>query len=358
VQLLVEAAEASRPEARRVEDRVDVDRGTAVLTDNLIGGSGFAVEIKPKWGFLPCPDLLSPTTRSIKTRTCRFCMHAHMKGAAEKDVPSDFCPLDLYSGDERRVRVALHALWDAWVRTEGGINNLRIFANGRVLKPTSDSTSIQPLSAPTTEVMPNPSLDTLRAQFLDALLPSLLTNPVLRLLSFRQRTLDPLDIEGLSALWGRIHSGDGGDLPLGSSEAEPTPEEWMRFVDTYLAGCDMHAGVKAEPEPNKAELRYHCLAYLLSATFKDCSLVIRMESRASTGPLDGCASNTVDAAQQDTHTHAIAPSEVKLIDLDIKSIKRLAKWEKLDLQIATSYAQVETPRTCVDSLARKHITPC
>ncbi|KAH9928197.1 inositol-pentakisphosphate 2-kinase [Fomitopsis serialis] len=352
VQLLAEAAEASRPEARRVEDRVDTDRETAVLADNLIGGSGCAVEIKPKWGFLPCPDLFSPTTRSIKTRTCRFCMHARMKGAAEKDVPSDFCPLDLYSGNESRVRVALRALWDAWVRTEGGINNLRIFANGRVLKPASDS-----LLAPATEVMPDPSLDTLRTQFCDALLPFLLNTPVLRLLSFRQRTLDPLDIEGLSAFWGRIHSDDESDPPLGFSEAEPTPEEWTRFIDKYLVVCDTCVGVKAEPEPNKAELRYHCLAYLLSATFKDCSLMIRMGNRAGTVSLDGGAGDPVDADQQDPHTRAIAPSEVKLIDLDIKSIKRLAKWEKLDREIATAHAQVEAPRTCVDSLAGIRISP-
>lgn len=65
-------------------------------------------------------------------------MHAHVKGVADKDVPLDFCPLDLYSGDERRVRCALSALWDGWASTDGGINNLRIFAEGRVLKPSSD----------------------------------------------------------------------------------------------------------------------------------------------------------------------------------------------------------------------------
>lgn len=65
-------------------------------------------------------------------------MHAHAKGAAEKDVPLEFCPLDLYSGDEQRVRRALRALWTGWVRTDGGINNLRIFADGSVLRPSSD----------------------------------------------------------------------------------------------------------------------------------------------------------------------------------------------------------------------------
>lgn len=46
VRPLAEAAEAHRPEARRLVDRIDLDRGTAVLADNLIGGAGLAVEIK------------------------------------------------------------------------------------------------------------------------------------------------------------------------------------------------------------------------------------------------------------------------------------------------------------------------
>ena len=46
VQCLAEAAEAHRPEARRLVDRIDLDRGTAVVADNLIGGAGLAVEVK------------------------------------------------------------------------------------------------------------------------------------------------------------------------------------------------------------------------------------------------------------------------------------------------------------------------
>lgn len=46
VRLLTESTERSRPEARRRVDRIDLDNETAVLADNLIGGSGFAVEIK------------------------------------------------------------------------------------------------------------------------------------------------------------------------------------------------------------------------------------------------------------------------------------------------------------------------
>ena len=77
-----------------------------------------------------------------------------------------------------------------------------------------------------------PSLDGLQADFVETLLPVLLKTPVLALLSFRQRTLDSLDIEGLAALWARIHA----DSDPFFDAAEPTLEEWTHFVDVYLAG--------------------------------------------------------------------------------------------------------------------------
>ncbi|TFY60388.1 hypothetical protein EVJ58_g5186 [Rhodofomes roseus] len=342
LRLLADAAEANRPEVRRAEDRIDWDRETAVLADNLIGGSGLAVEIKPKWGFLPCPDYLSPTTRRIKTRTCRFCMHAYHKDAAEKHVPSDFCPLDLYSGEEHRVRVALHALWDAWMQTDGGINNLRIFASGRVLRPTTDLALLQSLLTSTESTTSHSSVDALRIEFINALLPTLMTTRILRLLSFLQRTLDPLDIEGVAALWARIHGDKDADAPLGLGEGvpEPTLDEWTRFVDAYLATSQARTNtcvVDSDPVADREELRYYCLAYLLSATFKDCSLVIRVGSRPGPETLDTAADGQEE--HQDAHTCRKTTSEVKLIDLDVKSIKRLAKWEKLDREIVTAYAQ-------------------
>ena len=74
---------------------------------------------KPKWGFLPAPTHLSDETREIKTRTCRFCMHAHLKSTQGADVSLGYCPLDLFSGDAARVTRALHALWDVWIGSGG-----------------------------------------------------------------------------------------------------------------------------------------------------------------------------------------------------------------------------------------------
>ena len=93
---------------------------------------------KPKWGFLPAPTHLSDETREIKTRTCRFCMHAHLKSTQGENVSLGYCPLDLFARDHSRVTRALHALWDVWIGSGAAVNNLRVFVAGRKLTPTAD----------------------------------------------------------------------------------------------------------------------------------------------------------------------------------------------------------------------------
>lgn len=47
-----------------------------------------------------------------------------------------YCPLELYSSDPERVKKALYALWDDWIQSNGTINMLRIFVNGKTLDPS------------------------------------------------------------------------------------------------------------------------------------------------------------------------------------------------------------------------------
>jgi len=60
--------------------------------------------------------------------------HADQKKSPGAHVPF-YCPLELYSPDQERVKKALYALWDDWEQSNGTINMLRIFVNGRVLHP-------------------------------------------------------------------------------------------------------------------------------------------------------------------------------------------------------------------------------
>lgn len=63
-------------------------------------------------------------------------MHSHLKFTEGEEVSLGFCPLDLYSGDEERVTKAIHTLWDVWIGSSGAVNNLRVFVEGQMVKPT------------------------------------------------------------------------------------------------------------------------------------------------------------------------------------------------------------------------------
>ncbi|KAH9857225.1 inositol-pentakisphosphate 2-kinase [Lenzites betulinus] len=365
---LAAGTELLRPAERRARDAIDTGRRKAVLATDLVGGEGWAVEIKPKWGFLPAPTHLSPRTRATKTHTCRFCMHAHLKHAHGEPVARAYCPLDLFAGARapERVRGALCALWDAWVGSGGGVNNLRVFIGGRMVRPggepTALATSLEPLAAlllpprtptptptstPTSISAPTTDFDTntLRDAFIDTLTPILLASPILPTLSRLQRTLDALDIEGLAALWARVHPLPS---PLGEGMPDPDVEEWARFVEEHDARTSAAAGGQsmAEPPATEEELRYRALAHLLGASFKDCSLMIRLPPSSSDA-----------AAQEEVEKKATAT--VTVIDLDVKGVDRLAKWAALDREIVDAYRAAtagageaeagEGPRRCVDA---------
>ncbi|PSS36810.1 hypothetical protein PHLCEN_2v1354 [Hermanssonia centrifuga] len=329
--------EEIRPLERREKDGIDVRKRKAVLATDLVGGTnGFTVEIKPKWGFLPSPTHLSIATRPVKTNTCRFCMHSHLKSSEGEEVSLGYCPLDLYSGQEDRIKKALHALWDVWIGSSGSVNNLRVFVDGQIVSPSLLPSSLAPLAKklPLPDPSSPPSLTGLRDAFTDAILPLLMDIPVLRVLSTLQRNLDALDVEGLSVLWSQAYAsvnaqavvdgGAGGSLPvppLGTGLAEPTLEDWKAFLDIYLT---KHANMDHD-HPDAANIKYYCMAYLLSTSFKDCSIILRL-------PRDGANTVTV-------------------IDLDVKPVDRMSKWEKLDKKIVQSYSSLSEPTHCVDQWA-------
>ncbi|KAJ3260791.1 Inositol-pentakisphosphate 2-kinase [Boothiomyces macroporosus] len=98
---------------RNRNDELDLACEEGLLMDNLVSGEGsnvLAVEIKPKWGFVP-PEYSA----------CRFCLHEELK-ARKKNIPlGKFCPLDLYSGDFNRILKSVNDL------RATPKNNLKIF---------------------------------------------------------------------------------------------------------------------------------------------------------------------------------------------------------------------------------------
>lgn len=111
------------------------------LTAPIKGEKVLALEIKPKWGFLPNEKDVVPTeAAAIKSKNCRFCLHQHFRG--ELDEETGYCPIDLYSSDETRVRKGLAGLWKSWIETDGRKNNLRVTVDGKATLPSNVSFSI------------------------------------------------------------------------------------------------------------------------------------------------------------------------------------------------------------------------
>jgi len=78
-----------------------------------------AIEIKPKLGFMP------PGNNS---KLCRFCLKQHFRMTnREVHRKSNYCPLDLFSGDKNRMNFAIAQMM------KSPQNNLRIFKDGELV---------------------------------------------------------------------------------------------------------------------------------------------------------------------------------------------------------------------------------
>ena len=106
-----------------------------VSYDPQLSLKGAELDWKPKWAFLPSPHYLRPPESiPIKSDKCRFCMHQHMRGSLLDGGPR-YCPLDLYSGNEKRMADALEGLQELWLTTNGKGNNWLIFLDGKEIFP-------------------------------------------------------------------------------------------------------------------------------------------------------------------------------------------------------------------------------
>ncbi|PPQ93233.1 hypothetical protein CVT25_015231 [Psilocybe cyanescens] len=358
---LVQLQDSSRPEDRREKDEVDLDRKKGVLATDLVGGNWLAVEIKvmkpaglnvqlkPKWAFLPSPRHLSEETKSVKTQTCRFCMQTHLRAHKGQQIVTNYCPLDLFSGDEGRIIKAICSLWDGWVASDATANNLKIFARGKFVTPSEAKLMLK------NDACAGVELNAIRDAFAITLLRPLFQTPILHIISRLQRTLDVLDIEGLSKLWRETESSAPlyrttfapffkqkdpasqsipPSTPIGVSSLflqapEPDISDWINFLDNYLSP-DKSKLDHSNPSPEN--LREYLMAYLLSATFKDCSIIIKLDFLDLLNP-----------PEEDTS------DSVTIIDLDPKSMKKLKSWEKLDQEIAITYAtSTQQKKICID----------
>jgi inositol-pentakisphosphate 2-kinase len=182
------------------------------------------------------------------------------------------------------------------------------------------------------------SLESLTGAMLSVLRPALSSDSqlatALQRLAQLQRRLDALDVEGLAARWrsetgcafGSCSGADGTTSEEASVLlAPPTLEEYAAVVQLFLAheqrlgrDSDEQAVRQTQAQLAACPLRQATLAFLLSATFKDCSIMLRC----------------LPGQETDTAWRL----EVRLIDLDPKPLARLAHYEALDREIVECFA--------------------
>ena len=84
-------------------------------------------------------------------------------------------------------------------------------------------------------------------------------------------------------------------------------------------------------EPRPEDIDTYLMAYLLSATFKDCSVIFRIHRSDISG-----------------RPSVNSPYAVVIIDLDMKGIDRMEKWRHLDRQIVEYYRDAVQRKFCVE----------
>ena len=232
---------------------------------------------------------------------------------------------------------ALRGLWTDWTSSGGAINNLRLFVDGTVVNPNDVRflfhLSVAMLTSFQAMMMESlrhsfsignsntpPDNESLASFFVLSMVKLLQDVPALQTLSELQRSLDPIDIEGVATLNQRSHSAQ----PFSASLQEPTLSDWEQFVRQYH-NTDFRIALDHN-NPRPEHLNYYNLAYLLSASFKDCSVIFHFPVNAGERP------------------------NVTVIDLDVKSIQRLNDWKNIDNTIVSSF-DPQTCSSCKDAIS-------
>ncbi|KDN44876.1 hypothetical protein K437DRAFT_256829 [Tilletiaria anomala UBC 951] len=374
VEAIARRIEESRPERRRLIDEIDpsasliwavedlTSSGHAVTASRAVPRRVLAVEIKPKWLFLPA--LVEATDREVKAtfdfkkNISRYKMHRIHRDPSLSlaEWQQLYDPLDLASRDPARTRHALEALWNEWRRTSDAIptagnesddingmdngdavassastqqhmnNNLRVYLNGNFLCGEQWAELTEFLSVELSE-------DHVKQAFLDLLLSHLHASPLLERLAVCQSAAD---IQLLGQGWSDLERsepvsdvGASSAAPFqlkdGSSSAaatimkEPTLQELIEAV-MIAPGAQSNRAARLLAKSHRAEI----LQYVVSATFKDCSMFLRFIRNSE---------------------HDGPECSIRLIDLDPKPVGSMYKWWKIDQEIVESFkAWVEKNR--------------
>ncbi|KAI8324701.1 DUF941-domain-containing protein [Martensiomyces pterosporus] len=305
------AADGDRP-GHRKHKQIDVWQGVATLTPDMLFSSfeiasgmeqkhaqTVTVELKPKWGFLPTSRHISKHS-AVKLRVCRYCMHQYLKHDGER--VSQFCPLDLFSGNRSRILHALDCL------SASPQNNLRIFVNGHSIV-SGDSSAEHSFSQ--------------WQELKNAIADVVLQESLFSRLKHLQRQLDSLDIEGIMPRHQQATA--TGALP----SRQPSIAEWAAAADAFRQrdeGTD-NKDDGATGDGSEISDMQAVLEFLLAATLKDISVLIRFHSWPNQ---DATRAGDISKAP-------ISDYKVVVIDTDPKKLSKVPDYNRKDQDIVANF---------------------
>lgn len=259
---------------------------------------------------------------------------------------------------------------------------MRLFVSGKFIRPNGDPSNSTPdtvstVSIPSsvtssrddtahTHIEPAATVgmnlpDEVKDQLCTAIVDALDEKGVLPLLKSLQEDFDPVGIEGLGQRAKERQDDDEGTrlIQPGSADstnvfpdsllADPSITELEAVKRFWLAKTRKLAEESDEDLAKSKNLRTLLVSHGISAIFKDCSIIIRFPGALR------------DHDQTPSHPllefdHVNGPRAItKIIDLDLKPMKKANKWYELDDRIWRNAVQEEVCEEC--SLLRRRCVP-
>ncbi|KAI7892797.1 inositol-pentakisphosphate 2-kinase [Mucor mucedo] len=308
---LAKHVEPFRP-AFRTDRQIVTDSPISFLLNDLTqvwpNSPTLTYELKPKWGFKPDSSFIS--RNDIKKSSCRFCMHSYLR-----EIPAnDFCPLDLYSADRSRIQKAVRVLF-----TEKSLSKtLSVSVDGEKLSLGSvDRQNLLGFTNNDTDLMQ------------EILTNVILKDPILQIIKQLQTHLDELDVEGIYSL---CHQNK--DLLRLVTDDICI---WKDVVDLHQKRRQDNPGFFMDGVCNTEEQKQRVYEYILSMTFKDCSIMINVTPSQATDISD----KTIRLANGLSFRY-----DVKVIDTDLKSIEKIPYWFELDQSIVKHATETNFEKKC------------
>lgn len=296
----------------------------------------FCVEVKPKQGWIPFPER--------RLSKCTFCLNQYLKlrkGLVKKK--SQYCPLDLFSGNRSRMKCAMSAL------LHNPQNNLKLFKNGNLVYGDSTAENFETVLE---DWFGFSGIDKLVDNFTSLIVDALVA--------------DFSESDTRSYFWDTALALEEANRAEHKSASPRIPQKLLDEVQALLPGPSCYKDMENLPkncilsrilrlqkldllEFDKIYYLYHSLShnddfsyvydlllssqnifkpvnsYLLSTTAKDCSILIAFQKRPTTTTLDACC------IKDSNNTYY--SFNIGLSDLDPKPASCIEKHRKRDYDV-------------------------